>query len=624
MALKKQKSTSPKKQVVKLKLWHYLALIALPALVYGRSLVLGFVMHDDDKMILENPVVKEGINLQKAFTTDAWFMDARIELYRPWQSITYMIDYAIGKDKPFIYHLHNYIIFLLGTYLLFIFLRSYFKPILAWAGALLYSVNLLTPHAMGWIAARGDLYLMVFGLSFLILLRRYLKNHSAISLWLSVAAFIMALLSKESAIALLPMAVVIIYVERGKLLSGKEWIWMAVNVAAFAGYYVMRKGAIAVAGNLSVKAFVSNLRSLGEELFKMILPLGFSVMPGYKIFWTLGGLLIIIALILLIRKYKLSKKIVWAGAGILLFSLLPSMAYEPSFAGVAYDYLDHRSWFPYVGAWMIILGIIDQSKIAAQKNAVYLFGSVLVLWAGVDAWRIGTYSGWQTYYSNAIRTNPGSGLANLNYGSMLRDAGKWEEALPYVEQGVKLSPKYTDAKVRLAEIYFQLKRYKEALDMATAALALEPKNISALQFRGSAYGANGQPAMAEQDFKTILQIDPENDHGLFNLGMAYKDENKLNDAVETLTKLIVKNPDFPNVYFERGFCYGRMGAFPQAKSDMDNSIVHQPQHGPSYYFRGKAFDALGNLEAACTDWKKAAELGLNEAAQVVKERCGGL
>jgi tetratricopeptide (TPR) repeat protein len=214
-------------------------------------------------------------------------------------------------------------------------------------------------------------------------------------------------------------------------------------------------------------------------------------------------------------------------------------------------------------------------------------------------------------------------LANLNYGSMLRDEGKWDEALSYVEQGVKLSPKYVDAKVRLAEIYFNLKRYKDAADVSTEALKLEPNNLSALQFRGSAYGAGGQPAPAIQDFKKILELDPGNEHGLFNLGMAYKDANMLNEAVETISKLIVKNPDFPQAYFERGFCYGRMGLFPQAKSDLENSVAKQPDHAQSYFFLGRSFDGLGNLNEACKNWKKAGELGMAEATQIVKERCGG-
>jgi cytochrome c-type biogenesis protein CcmH/NrfG len=52
-----------------------------------------------------------------------------------------------------------------------------------------------------------------------------------------------------------------------------------------------------------------------------------------------------------------------------------------------------------------------------------------------------------------------------------------EEALLYAEQGVKLSPKYTDAKVRLAEIIFTSSDTRMQ-DMASAAIALEPNNIS--------------------------------------------------------------------------------------------------------------------------------------------------
>jgi tetratricopeptide (TPR) repeat protein len=301
--------------------------------------------------------------------------------------------------------------------------------------------------------------------------------------------------------------------------------------------------------------------------------------------------------------------------------LLPSLAYKPSFAGVAYDYLDHRAWLPYVGLWMIALGLIDKLKLINKTSTPMVFGAVLVLWSGVNVWRSGTYQKWETYYGNAIRTNPGSGLANLNYGSMLRDGGNWEAALPYMKKGVELSPDYTDAKVRLAEAYFNLKKYAETIEIANEVLVKEPKNVTALQFRGSALGASGQTMEAAKDFKTILDTDPENKHGLFNLGVAYKESNQLNLAIETYSKLISLDPDFPNVYFERGFCYGKMGLFPQAKNDMDSSIKHNPQHGASFFFRGRALEALGDIEAACFDWKRALDLGTKDAEPYVREKC---
>ncbi len=621
MVAKKKKTSSRKKTAQSLKLWHYLLLVLIPLAVFSRTIGFDYVMHDDDKMIRDNPVLAQGFNSGLAFNTDAWFMDARIELYRPVQSISYMIDYAIGKTNPMVYHIHNLMVYMIGVILLFVFLGYYFKPVIAWAGALLYSLNLLTPHVTGWIAARGDLYLMVFALGFLILVQNYMKSRSRMSLILTIPVFFLALLSKESAVALLPIAFVMLYAEKRSLPASMEWIWLTVNTALFGAYYLMRGSAIADAGNMSVLAFFSNLRSLPEEFFKMVIPLGFSVMPGYSIIWTVAGVVLIGGLFFLLKKYPPAYKVLMTGGAIWLISLLPSMAYEPSFAGVAYDYLDHRAWFPFVGLWMILLGMADQAKWPSHKLAPALFFSMLLLWAGMNVWRVGIYDGWKPYYTNAIRTNPQSGLANLNYGSLLRDEGNWEEAISYMQKGVQLSPDYSDAKIRLAEAYFKTGKYNEAILVTNQVIEKEPQNVSALQFRGSALGASGQSAAAAQDFKTILDLDPANVHGMFNLGVAYKDANQLNLAVEMFSQLIVAQPDFPNAYYERGFCYGKMGLFPQAKEDMTQSLAYQPNHGPSYFFRGRTYEALGSLELACADWKKALALGTQEAEPYIFEKC---
>ena len=621
MATKKNKRTNSRKTETKLNPLHYVELMVIPFFIFGRILFFDYVMHDDDKMIIENPVLEQGFNPGVAFTTDAWFMDARIELYRPWQSITYMVDYALGGEKAFIYHLHNLLIYLLGVWLLFVFLRYYFRPLLAWAGALLYSVNLLVPHVTGWIAARGDLYLMVFGLAFLICIQRYFRTNKATNLWLAIPAFALALFSKESAVALLPIAFVMLYAERGKMPKGMEWGWLVANAVVFAGYFALRGDAIADAGNLSAGAFFSNLRSLPEELFKMLLPFGFSVMPGYKVWVTAAGVAVTGILVYFITKYKPSKRMLWVGLAIVLFTLLPSMVYEPSFAGVAYDYLDHRAWFPFVGVWLIILGIIDAKQWDLSKSGHTAFFSVLIIWSAVCLWQVGKYQGWLPYYTNAIATNPNSGLANLNYGSMLRDEGKWEEALPYVEKGVQLSPDYTDAKVRLAEVYYALKRYPDAIKVSDQALVKEPNNIQALQFKGSALGASGQPGPAADVFKKVLDLDPDNPHGMFNLGVAYKDANRNAEAIEMLTKLLEVKPDFPNGYYERGFLYGKMGQFQLAQNDMTKSIELQPEHGPSYYFRGRTYAEMKDMVSACNDWKKAWSLGTPEAEPYVKNVC---
>ena len=620
VSTRKPKKKKTKKPVFTFRWWHYSLVFLLPLIVYGRTVTFGFVYHDDDKMILENPLLEKGIQPAVAFTTDAWFMDARIELYRPWQSISYMIDHSIGGKDPRVYHTHNLIIFLVGAILLFFFLRFYFNPLLALSGAMLYSVNLLTPHAVAWIAARGDLYLMLFGMIFLLLVQSYSRSMSFSSLALSVPAFIMALLSKESAIMLLPVAFLLLYGE-GRHRDKRVWIWLVTCLAAFIGYYVIRNQSIADAGNMSALAFVSNLRSIAEETFKMFVPLGFSVMPGYHILITISGFVSIGLFIYALLRLRPDKKRLITGGALFLGLLLPSLAYEPSFAGVAYDYLDHRAWLPFAGLWLVFLALLERLRFMNHKYAIPVIAGVGLIWSLVCFWRVGVYQDWQHYYTNAIKTNPGSGLANLNYGSLIRDEGDWAKALPYIERGVELSPDYVDAKVRLAEAYYNLQKYNEAIIVATQAIEKDPANISALQFRGSAYGASGNPKAAVEDFKKILEQNPEDHHGIFNLGVAYKDANMLNEAIETFSRLLVLKPDFPNAYFERGFSYGKMGLFVQAHEDMERSIQYQPDHGPSYFFRGRAYEALDEIKLACDDWKKAFELGTKEAEAYLMTKC---
>ncbi len=48
MTTKKQKQSPPKKSAFKLKPWHYLLLVLVPAIVYGSTVIFDYVMHDDD------------------------------------------------------------------------------------------------------------------------------------------------------------------------------------------------------------------------------------------------------------------------------------------------------------------------------------------------------------------------------------------------------------------------------------------------------------------------------------------------------------------------------------------------------------------------------------------------
>lgn len=103
---------------------HQFILFLIPFLLFLQTCWFNFTYHDDDTIVLNNGQVFQNFNLKKIFFSDAWLMDKKIELYRPFQSFTYAIDYFFTGTNPFGYHLHNVLIFCLSIQLLYLFLLS--------------------------------------------------------------------------------------------------------------------------------------------------------------------------------------------------------------------------------------------------------------------------------------------------------------------------------------------------------------------------------------------------------------------------------------------------------------------------------------------------------------------
>ena len=58
-----------------------------------------------------------------------------------------------------------------------------------------------------------------------------------------------------------------------------------------------------------------------------------------------------------------------------------------------------------------------------------------------------------------------------------------------------------------------------------------------------------------------------------------------------------------------------------AINDLNKAIDIDPEYKVAYYNRGVTKYELKDLKGACEDWKKAAELGDEDAAELLKEHC---
>src|SRR5207245_5797105 len=122
---------------------HIAVIIALSALVFANSLPGAFVW-DDEIQIVKNWRIRTLDNLPSAFTTSFWsFLGTQAEnqtnFYRPIQTVTYTLAYAIGGLSPVPYHAFSLAFHTAaGIFVYLIGLELMLSPAIAFAIAALF------------------------------------------------------------------------------------------------------------------------------------------------------------------------------------------------------------------------------------------------------------------------------------------------------------------------------------------------------------------------------------------------------------------------------------------------------------------------------------------------------
>ena len=86
-------------------------------------------------------------------------------------------------------------------------------------------------------------------------------------------------------------------------------------------------------------------------------------------------------------------------------------------------------------------------------------------------------------------------------------------------------------------------------------------------------------------------------------------------------KAISLNKNYAPIYNNRGIALLKQKQYDKAIAEFDKAIIIQPNYGVAYLNRGITFEALGKPENACNDWKKAKELGIDNAGRYANIEC---
>jgi tetratricopeptide (TPR) repeat protein len=534
--------------------WKIALLVVVALLVYGNTLWNGFTL-DDHGYILHNPAVTH-------FSVRGLFEPNRANnVLRPVTFATLALNWAVGDDHPFGYHLLNVLLHGAVASLLYLVLGKLLEPVrngttVAWVAALLFVVHPIHTEAVASIVGRSELLAAGFLLAAWLL-------HLGDRLIPSLLCTVLALMSKESAVVFLPLAVAGDYA-RGKLKPLARYAWIAVVVLLYLGVFWTLKGGRL--GEVSI-AFLDNpLASL---------PAIWRILNALRIAWKYVGLLVYPAT--LSSDYSYNAILLYANwqhnASALVGALLIVGFW------IYLTRTGRREWF--------LAGAIYFSAFAATSNLLIPSGTIMgerlaylpsagfclaiaLLWARLEHYRgklawaallivslalatrtVARNRDWRddfSLFSTDMRAVPGSAKIHGNlgveykyrgqldaairefqtalriypsfpevlevYGIVLSLKGSDEEALRLLERALSLTPKegvdYDFRAVSLAAQLSKMGRTDESLNLLNQVIGESPGYARAWANRAVIYYQRGDRERARSDAETALRLDPAN------------------------------------------------------------------------------------------------------------------
>jgi protein O-mannosyl-transferase len=649
--------------------------------VYGPAVTFGFTNLDDQAIILDNFGIMGNLaNVPVAFATDAFLRPDGTRFYRPMQTLTFMLDAAVGGTRPAVYHATNLLLHVLASCLLLALLKALrFPPRTSLFLSVFFAVHPLFTHAVAWVPSRGDLLIGGGGLTAFLTFLRFRERGRWYDLTVHGVAVLVAVFSKETAL-LIPIVCVgyAALRQRATPLLRRDGLLLAVWGAAIMAYLVARSHVLTGSASDSDFGLTPLLRNLPVVLLfigKLIVPWRLSTMPVIDPISVGIGVGV---LALLLRAAVASRGVRWSvvafGAGWYLVLLAPSLLWRHPMADVAYDFFEHRSYLPCVGLLILLAELSSAHPGLFRRPAARpVLVAVLLLFAGLSFAHARDYRNPVSFFDAALADNPRNAMALNNRGTAKFQGGDLNGAMSDLSKAIAIKPDYAQAYYNRAVVYGQtqaldaalsdydrsiqfdstqamvyfnrstVRWFRRDLDGALAdcnhAIRLQPGLWVWYYHRGNVEFDRGRSEIAIGDYDTaiaaIAQGRGDNDPRYSSVinnptayadlyvrrGRAYRALGKAVDAIGDYNQALTRNPQDAEAYYGRGLANADLKDTTDAIGDLTTALTIDPNYGPAWRSRGELKLRTKDRAGACHDWEQARRLGQQGADSLWARYC---
>ena len=172
-------------------------------------------------------------------------------------------------------------------------------------------------------------------------------------------------------------------------------------------------------------------------------------------------------------------------------------------------------------------------------------------------------------------------------------------------------PKHPFSWIVLGAVLKQSGRYSEALSANQKAVILSPQDPAAHNNLGNTLKELRKLEQAEASYGQAIILKPDFAEAHNNLGITLKELGKLEEAEASCRQAIVLKPDFAEAYNNLGITFKELGKLEEAEASCRQAIVLKPDFAEAHNNLGNTLQELGKLEEAEVSYGQAIELKSN-------------
>lgn len=632
--------------------WPFLAPVALVVVAfvaYWPSLTGGFIW-DDETLITKNTLVKAANGLYRM-----WFTKEPLD-YWPLTNSLFWLEWRLWGMNPIGYHVVNLLLHVSNTLIAWAILRRLTIPG-AFLAALIFVLHPVNVESVAWIAqGKNTLSMFFFLWSILWYLThefgpaepvlparprpgakkdrdqgsrapRPMRPVSQAWYWLSLGAFVLAMLAKGSVVILPFVLLIIIWWRRGTitrtdLVRTGPFVFVAI-VLTLVNIWFQTHGHQGVIRHATLIE-----RALGAGavvwfyLYKALLPVNLTfVYPQWSIqahdirWWVpLSAAVAATAVLLWQRRGRWGRPALcaWMFYGL---ALLPVMGFTDVYFMRYSLVADHYQYIALLAVSASAAAVIEFGRLRlrpqsphrarASGAAILAIGAPLAFLTWTQA---GQYASAETLYRATLTHNPSAWMAHNNLGVILDASHRTAEAIPHYMEAVRLEPAYVPPYVNLGNALLGQGRIGDAIREFNDALRLDPSDAKTHASLGHALALAGQTTEAIGQLSESLRLDPGVEETHNNLGVALDSMGRTDEAITEYTAALAINPAWVEARNNLGAALASRGRLDDAIAQFVEAIRLNPDYA----------DAHRNLGFARAQQKRADEaiLEFEEALRV--------